>query len=106
MGFHAPSLVLDVQTTIGQKQCSDCFTVSRFGLPDSVHSDHGGEITAVWRYMIATHGDYSCVLTGSSIHNEWIEHLWRDVHRCIVGTFANTFRGVIREMVFLIVLMM
>ena len=48
---------------------------------------------AVWRYMIATHNlDYSCVVTGSSVHNERVDRLWRDVHRCIASDFADTFR--------------
>lgn len=65
--------------------------VSTFGLPDRVRSDHGGENIDVWRYMLDTHsGDPQCVLTGSSTHNERIERLWRDVHRCLIH-FADTF---------------
>ena len=65
--------------------------VCRFGLPDRVRSDHGGENIDVWRYMLDTHNsDPQCVLTGSSTHNERIERLWRDVHRCVVH-FADTF---------------
>ena len=71
--------------------------VSRFGLPDCVCSEHGGENTGVWRYTIVTHGHYSFVLTGSSVHNEQVERLWRDVHRCIVSAFADTFRGLERD---------
>ena len=73
--------------------------VTRFGLPDYVRSDHGGENTGVWRYMIVTHGDYSCVLTGSSVHNERVERLWRDVHRCIGSCYADTFRALEGESV-------
>ena len=55
--------------------------VLRFGLPECVRSDHGGENIGVWQFMIASHdGDPSAVLTGSSVHNEQIERLWRDVH--------------------------
>ena len=44
--------------------------------------------------MIATHDlDYSCVITGSSVHNERIERLWRDVHRCVAHTFSKVFRS-------------
>ena len=72
--------------------------VSQFGLPDSIRSDHGGENVAVWRYMILTHnGDYSSVLTGSSVHNERVERLWRDVHRCVLSTFSDVFRILERE---------
>lgn len=67
--------------------------ISQFGLPDYVRSDYGGENTEIWKYMICSHNmDYSCVITGSSVHNERIERLWRDVHRCIVSPFAQKFR--------------
>ena len=66
--------------------------VSTFGLPDRVRSDHGGENIDVWRYMLAAHNnDQSCVITGSSTHNERVERLWRDVHRCIASMFSELF---------------
>lgn len=66
--------------------------VSQYGIPDHVRSDHGGENVDVWRFMIANHNmDYSCVISGSSVHNERIERLWRDVRRCIVGRWSETF---------------
>ena len=72
--------------------------IARFGLPDFVRSDHGGENIAVWQYMISMHNmDYSCVLTGSSVHNERIERMWRDVHRCVVSVFAEIFSALERE---------
>ena len=55
--------------------------VSHFGLPEHVRSDHRGENADVWRYMIATHNlDYSCVVTGSSVHHERVERLWSNVY--------------------------
>lgn len=71
--------------------------VYQFGLPNTIRSDHGGENVGVWRYMILTHnGDYSSVITGSSVHNER-ERLWRDVHRCVLSTFSDIFRSLERE---------
>ena len=68
--------------------------VSQFGLPDRVRSDYGGENTEVWKYMIAAHDlDYRSVITGSSVHNERVERLWRDVHRCIVSPFVEKFQA-------------
>lgn len=72
--------------------------VSTYGLPNTVRSDCGGENVDVWRYMILTHNlDYSTVLTGSSVHNQRVERLWRDVHRCVVSTFSELFRGLERD---------
>ena len=68
--------------------------VLRFGLPERVRSDHGGENIGVWQFMIASHdGDPSAVLTGSSVHNERIERLWRDVHHSVTSIFAHKFRS-------------
>ncbi len=62
----------------------------RFGLHNSVRSDHGG----VWRYTIVTHyNDFSCVLLGSSGHNERIDRLWHDVHRCIAVIYSEVFQS-------------
>ena len=69
-----------------------CNGVTRFGLPERVRSDHGGENIHVWRYMLDTHnGDHQCVITGCSTHNERVERLWRDVHRSL-SHFQDTFR--------------
>ena len=66
--------------------------VARFGLPDRVRSDHGENVD-VWRYMIALHNnDISCVVTGSSTHNERVERLWRDVYRRVASVFSELFK--------------
>ena len=65
--------------------------VAIYGLPCSVRTDCGGENVDVWRHMLATHLDPSCVLTGSSVHNERIERLWRDVTRCVSSSFIDMF---------------
>ena len=64
----------------------------RYGFPRKVRTDHGGENIEVWRTMMNEHSSDRCVITGSSTHNERIERLWRDVHRSVIVTFANTFR--------------
>ena len=52
----------------------------------------------IWKCMILSHSnDYSRVLTGSSVHNERIKRMWRDVHRCIASTYADTFRNLESE---------
>ena len=64
--------------------------VEQYGIPDHVRTDHGGENM---KYMIAAHNiDFSTVITASSVHNERIERLWRDVNRCVCQQFSFTFK--------------
>ena len=65
--------------------------VDVYGQPVHIHSDHGGENTEVWRHMLTTWDDPSCVITGSSTHNEQVERMWRDVTRCISSSCINLF---------------
>ena len=66
--------------------------VAKYGVPEQVRSDRGGENVAVWQYMLEQHHSESAVLVGSSTHNERIERLWRDVYRCVGVLFADLFR--------------
>lgn len=66
--------------------------VSTFEIPDKVRTDHGGENIEMWRYMVTCHGNGSdSVITGSSVHNERVERLWRDVHRCVLKKISEIF---------------
>lgn len=48
--------------------------------------------------MIASHNyDYSSMITGSSVHNERVERLWRDVNRCVGSVFSNIFQTLERN---------
>lgn len=66
--------------------------VSKYGVPDQVRSDSGGENMQVWQYMMEQHRSQASVLVGSSTHNDRIEHLWCDLHRCVNVMFADVFR--------------
>ena len=66
--------------------------VNMLGLPHKIRTDLGGENVELWKYMIEQYSDDSAVITGASTHNERIERLWRDVHRCVGVVFADKFR--------------
>lgn len=72
--------------------------ISIYGIPCKVRSDYGGENIDVWRFMIASHGlDYTSVISGSSVHNERVERLWRDVNRSVSSVFRDVFRSLESE---------
>ena len=52
----------------------------RFSLPSRVRSDQGQEDRLVALHMIR-HGDIErqSIIVGSSVHNQRIERLWRDL---------------------------
>ena len=66
--------------------------VRRYGLPEKVRTDLGGENVDIWRYMVEEHESESSVITGSSTHNQRIERMWRDVYRCVSVLFCDIFR--------------
>ena len=62
------------------------------GWPSRVRSDCGGENVDVTMAMIMCRGmGRSSHISGSSVHNQWIERLWRDTFTCVCHTFYNLF---------------
>lgn len=68
------------------KEATERFGVSR------VRSDKGGENVVVCHFMISNRGTgRKSHIAGSSVHNQRIERLWRDVYRCVCSTYHELF---------------
>ena len=72
----------------------NCFleAVQLHGLPSRLRCDQGYENQLVARYMLEHRGiGHGGGISGSSVHNQGIEHLWRDLHDCVMKLFYRLF---------------
>ena len=66
--------------------------VAQWGLPSRVCCDRGGENVDVVRYMPERRGTgQGSAFIGRSVHNQWIECLWRDVFTNVLELFHKLF---------------
>ena len=71
-----------------------CFlqATRRYGIPSRVRCDQGRENICVGQFMLEQRGrDRGSIIAGSSVHNQRIERLWRDMHRCAIQLFYRLF---------------
>ena len=47
-------------------------------------------LPSIW-YIIVAVREGQCLYVGSSVHNQHIERLWRDMHRCVTSLFYRLF---------------
>jgi hypothetical protein len=60
-------------------------------MPLRVRTDAGGENVLVWRCVREYHNRDSAVIIGSSVHNQRVERMWRDVNRLVSDQFRSEF---------------
>lgn len=95
-GFSRAIVFLHCSTNNRKETVLDLFETSteNWGFPSRVRTDKGGENQMVWGRMALVRGENrGSYLAGSSVHNQRIERLWRDVWTYVCHTFYYTFQA-------------
>lgn len=93
-GFSRLCVFLACATNNRASTVADKFisATAEFGWPSRVRSDKGMENIEVARLMVTHRGTgRGSHITGSSVHNQRIERLWRDYFRCVGALYYNLF---------------
>lgn len=93
-GYSRTIVYLAASTNNQSLTVYELFTdaTKEFGVPSRVRSDKGGENILVCQFMLTIRGtDRGSHIAGSSVHNQRIERLWRDVYRCVCSTYHDLF---------------
>lgn len=95
-GFSRLIVFLKCSTNNRCETVEECFlsAVEQYEWPSRVRTDHGGENTRVWQQMEERRGpNRGSYIAGTSVHNQRIERLWRDVFCVVCHIFYYTFQA-------------
>ena len=93
-GYSRLIVFLKCATNIRADTIFDSFTTAcnRIGIPSRVRSDRGTENLLVATFMILYRGaGRASHITGTSVHNQRVERLWRDVYIASTSLFYQLF---------------
>ena len=95
-GFSRCIVYLECSTNNRSDTVAELFlgAIQNFGWPSRVRTDKGGENVGIWAMMEEFRGaNRRSYLAGSSVHNQRIERLWRDVFCMVCHLFYYTFQA-------------
>lgn len=93
-GFSRLIVFLQCSTNNRASTVYDLFlgAVGQYGLPSRVRTDQGRENVQVAQHILQSRGvNRRSIIVGSSVHNQRIERLWKDSHRCATSFFYRLF---------------
>ena len=93
-GYSRLVVFLHASTNNQASTVLECFrgAVNRYNLPSRVRTDLGLENIEVGRFMLQCRGiNRGSIITGTSVHNQRIERLWREVNSIVTSRFINIF---------------
>ena len=94
-GFSRLIVFLKCSTNNCCETVEECFlsAVEQYEWPSRVRTDNGGENTRVWQLMEERRGvNRGSYIAGTSVHNQRVERLWRDVFCVVCHIFYYLFQ--------------
>ena len=96
-------MFLECSTNNYSETVEQCFVnaTEQYQWPSRIRTDHGGENVRIWQLMKERRGaNRGSYIAGTSVHNQRIERLWRDVFCYVCHIFYYTFQAMEEASIF------